>query len=143
MANIENINKAIAVMKRVKENETILNRTLFDINSWQGYEGKATYLLRTTYHKDTPVAFTEEEALHNCGTTCCLAGWMAVSPEFRGELWIDKYGGIEQHQEVPEEQISALFEITVDEAESLIYPWSYDKIPITVDDVIERLESFL
>ena len=62
--NIENVNKAIAVMERVKE-----RGDKFDLCVWQSCNG-------------APAAEKEEE-LHTCGTAACFAGWVAVSPEFQ------------------------------------------------------------
>lgn len=57
--NKENINKAIAVMKRAKN---------LQMTAWQNsYE----------------IAQTEDE-LHTCGNTACFAGYIAISPEFPG-----------------------------------------------------------
>tara|TARA_Y100001938_G_scaffold149998_1_gene239116 strand:- start:778 stop:1212 length:435 start_codon:yes stop_codon:yes gene_type:complete len=60
--NIDNVNKAISVMERVKERGDRI-----DMHSWQ--DGA------------TEIALTEQD-LHTCGTAACFAGWVAVSPEF-------------------------------------------------------------
>src|SRR5690606_8145741 len=59
--NTENINKAIAVMERVKKRCDV-----FDLSDWQW---------------SNDVCQTEEE-LHKCGTSACFAGWVGISPEF-------------------------------------------------------------
>lgn len=63
--NIENIDKAIAIMERAKASNGVSMRR------WQ--ETKGIHVL--------PVK-TEEE-LHACGNKACLAGWIAVSPEWK------------------------------------------------------------
>ena len=63
--NVENIDKVIAIMKRIPKEQ-------FYIETYQSKnkpEGKYYY--------------NEEEVLENCGTTCCVSGWVRVSPEFR------------------------------------------------------------
>ena len=62
--NTKNINSAIAIMTRHME-----ARLPLDTSVWQNYKGAAK------------IAFTKEEEL--CGTPCCFAGYIAVSPEFR------------------------------------------------------------
>lgn len=57
--NKENINKAIAVMKRAKN------------------------LQMTAWQNSSKIAQTEEE-LHTCGNSACFAGYIAISPEFPG-----------------------------------------------------------
>lgn len=62
--NLNNVKKAIAIMERVKERDDLL-----DLCVWQH-----------------PKAIQEtEEELHECGTSACLAGWIAVSPEFQAD----------------------------------------------------------
>jgi len=62
--NIENVNKAIDVMERVKA-----RGDNFDLSTWQGgFDGGV---------------IAREEDLHMCGTSACFAGWVAVSPEFQ------------------------------------------------------------
>ena len=61
--NIENIDKAIAVMTRVKDRGDNIN-----MDAWQE-------------NFDDHFCATEDE-LHSCGTAACFAGWVAVSPEF-------------------------------------------------------------
>ena len=64
--NLTNVNKAIAVMERVKARGDTL-----DMGCWQGFTGEAAVA-------------TEAEA-HTCGTAACFGGWVAVSPEFRAD----------------------------------------------------------
>tara|TARA_R110002124_G_scaffold10362_1_gene51738 strand:+ start:175 stop:624 length:450 start_codon:yes stop_codon:yes gene_type:complete len=64
--NIVNVNKAIAVMERVKERGDYLN-----MRDWQFLEDS-----------EAPAMETEGD-LHKCGTAACFAGWVAVSPEFQ------------------------------------------------------------
>ena len=59
--NVENINKAIAIMERVK-----------------GYDAKFFYMGE---FQGGDVCFTEKEIL-DCGTSCCFSGWLSVAPEF-------------------------------------------------------------
>lgn len=64
--NIENVNKAIDVMERVKA-----RGDNFDLSTWQGgFDGGV---------------IAREEDLHACGTSACFAGWVAVSPEFQAD----------------------------------------------------------
>jgi hypothetical protein len=63
MPNIDNINKAIAIMLRAKN----LNMTAFQANV------------------NGLTLVTTEEELHKCGNTACFAGYVAVSPEWQAE----------------------------------------------------------
>lgn len=64
--NLDNVNKAIAVMERVKA-----RGDRFDLCTWRehvpGFDPQS------------------EQELHTCGTAACFAGWVAVSPEFRAD----------------------------------------------------------
>ena len=65
--NIKNINSAIAIMSRHMEADHIL-----DMATWQSFPTKRPAL-----------AILKEE--HLCGTPCCVAGYIAVSPEFQAD----------------------------------------------------------
>tara|TARA_Y100001938_G_C8080980_1_gene429067 strand:- start:1863 stop:2312 length:450 start_codon:yes stop_codon:yes gene_type:complete len=68
--NLENVNIAIAVMERVKERGDKV-----DMSRWQkGHYLEGHYTIKQA-----------EEALHTCGTAACLAGWIAVSPEWKAQ----------------------------------------------------------
>jgi hypothetical protein len=60
--NIENINKAIAVMERVHLK----------------YGDKFAMF---TFQHSHRLAFTEQEFVE-CGTSCCFSGWLNIAPEF-------------------------------------------------------------
>jgi hypothetical protein len=60
--NRENVLKVKAIMERVPDKA-------FDIDWWQLGNDADFY--------------TEKEVLEHCGTTCCISGWVRVSPEFR------------------------------------------------------------
>lgn len=63
--NIENVNKAIAVMERVKaRGDEVFMR------DWR------SGLVNTS---------PREEDLHNCGTAACFAGWLASSKEWTND----------------------------------------------------------
>lgn len=64
--NIENINKTIAIMERAKARDSVY------MAAFQAPEDGVTF------------ARTEEE-LHTCGNRACLAGHIAVSPEWLSE----------------------------------------------------------
>lgn len=67
--NIENLNKAIAVMTRAGKVSMI---------KWQVIHGEV---------KET------EEELHKCGTAACFAGWIAVSPEWKADGgYVNEFG---------------------------------------------------
>ena len=61
--NIDNVNKAIAVMERVKA---------------RGDEVFMRDWISTSYRYGPQ----KEEDLHNCGTAACFAGWLASSKEW-------------------------------------------------------------
>ena len=60
MINKERLEQAIAVMQRAGK---------VSMGTWQG--------------GNTLECATDEEGLHQCGSTACFAGWVAVSPEFQ------------------------------------------------------------
>ena len=60
--NIENIDKVISIMGRIHESN-------FYIGSWQ-----------SNSYSDN---IFDEKQIVECGTTCCISGWMRVSAEFR------------------------------------------------------------
>lgn len=70
--NRENIESAITVMRRIKDAEKTVGRKLLDMSWFVNGE-------------DRPLtAATDEFAIiHSCGTTCCVSGWLALSPEFQ------------------------------------------------------------
>ena len=68
--NLTNVNKAIAVMERVKARGDDL-----DMCVWQQRRRPA--------NGNSRMLKTAEEELHTCGTSACFAGWVAVSPEFK------------------------------------------------------------
>ena len=63
--NIENIDKLIGLMKRIPDDK-------FNIRTFQSNENGTHKMLKT-----------ERGVLNNCGTTCCISGWIRVSPEFK------------------------------------------------------------
>lgn len=65
--NIENVNKAIAVMERVK--------------------ARGDEIFMRDWISGFVATSPREEDLHNCGTAACFAGWLASSKE-----WIDDGG---------------------------------------------------
>jgi hypothetical protein len=62
--NIENVNKAIAIMQRAQEHNSVY------MCNWQKGDGALV---------------CNEEAFHSCGNVACFAGHIAVSPEFRAD----------------------------------------------------------
>lgn len=78
--NIENLNKAIAVMERAKERDS-----LFMLH-WQSTNHKLIY----------GAAANSEEELHACGNKACFAGHIAVSPEWCADKnnWSTPGGGV-------------------------------------------------
>lgn len=141
MPNVENIKKAIQVMERVKKNEEELGRKLFDLSLFQGnYENRILTALKT-----------EEEALNACGTVCCLAGWLGVSPEFKklgfsfNDHAVPKLGSM-----YTEDSLEMLLGLDYDAIKGLVYNLGnnelyYGKLSdfVTPDDVIEKLKSFI
>lgn len=77
--NVENIKKAIAVMERAKERDSL------NMITWRSINPTLTLLQRSHYSH----ARSEEE-FHACGNTACFAGHLAISPE-----WIKDGGGCE------------------------------------------------
>lgn|SRR5574340_213189 len=63
--NKENMRKAITVMERVAAG----TNHQFDMGAYQKGE----------------VSYSEAHAV-KCGTACCFAGWLSISPEFNGIL---------------------------------------------------------
>jgi hypothetical protein len=151
MPNVENIKKAIAVMERVKSYEELHGRKFLNM----------LYFQRNTDNIYKSTRRTEEEVTkEDCGTVCCLAGWMAISPEFRDQIQPNSYGGPEFNNQVfrnetPASVIAHLFEIEKYLAYALIHPhsqfhpssvWNVTEEQaekITPDQVIEKLKALL
>ena len=141
MPNIENIKLAITVMERVKKNEEELGRQQLDMGLFPA----------NIYHSYAPTLETAEEAVNSCGTICCLAGWLAVSPEFRKQGYsLNKYGTPILSGKNIDESIAFLLGIDEKTAFGLIHNskddgFYYEKYTdeVTVDDVIRKLKALI
>jgi len=126
--NKVNVQKAIDIMKRAGK---------IDMRVWQGL--------------NLELCETEED-LHSCGTAACLAGWIAVSPDWKSDggdrCWngsplIDANGRTIDGVEA----IAYWLDIPVLDASKLCatyYPSKYYNVPndsITKEMVIEKLEE--
>lgn len=133
--NLENVNKAIAVMERVKARGDKI-----DMRDWMD-----SWLM--TNHP------TEEE-LHTCGTAACFAGWVAVSKEWADEGGFASKAGcpemagvsgiraVSRWLEIPEKECGHLCGTYNHStfAHSRVYPDSDGCIEnIDVDDVLDAL----
>lgn len=130
----ENIRKAIAVMERVKRHE-IGNRNLLDMRFYN----------TAAYYDIQPYA---EERILECGTTCCFAGWLAISPEFNDLGVVPTLGGAPCLPKLGvSETFEILFGINSTTCDNLIYGFNsyYSKRhkDVTVDDVIRKLNDIL
>lgn len=65
--NEQNVKAAIAVMERVRDRGDKL-----DMTEWQNVDDSGHF-------------FENEADVRQCGTACCFAGWLAVSPEFQSQ----------------------------------------------------------
>lgn len=122
--NIENIDKAIAIMRRAGR---------VDMHSFQSGDE----ILRS------------EEELHLCGTAACFAGWVAVSPEFHADGGGMDGSGPCYKGRLDEEAIAGWLEIPLSLADGLVFPTRriYPRMSIeaaweevTAADVINALE---
>lgn len=103
--NIENIDKAIAIMERAKARDSVFMVT------FQSPKDGITF------------AETEEE-LHACGNTACFAGHIAISPEWlrtSGHYAVDGRPRTPSSPGRPEHAIAEWLGIHIDVAESFIY----------------------
>lgn len=132
--NKENVQKAIAILDRVPKDK-------LDMTHWQARNGLIPYKKALT---------NEKGLLSDCGTTACLAGWVAVSPEFQESGGsADKRDGrpvIEAESGEVLEDIDAIaywFGIDTDSASVLCYRNHYDVSPVESKHVIERLKRLL
>lgn len=74
--NTKRLKTLINIMTRVRDNK----KAKFDIKRFQEFAMWGD------------VVKTEKQALE-CGTACCVAGWLAISPEFKGLGGrVDQYG---------------------------------------------------
>lgn len=139
LMNIDNINKAIAVMERVKRNGGEVN-----MGSWQFGAFSRVETCET------------EEELNHCGSAACFAGWVAVSPEFKEAGGFVTGGGM---PEIPlagkmergllgEDAIAAWLGISLKEADGLCYTGGDDLCSVygtddcsevTAEQVLEAL----
>lgn len=129
--NLDNVNKAIAVMQRVKA-----RGSNFDMAKWQSLP-EGVELAKT------------EDRLHACGTLACFGGWLSVSPE-----WIQEGGSIDAtaspkfNGEVGTYAIANWLDIPFRAACRLTHPAEFREThglslseEITVDHVIAALED--
>lgn len=79
--NLNNVNKAIAVMERVKARGSKLN-----LCSWSTH-----FIIDENGNPAVPEP--NEQAYHNCGSVACFAGWVAISPEFKEDGGFFDYSG--------------------------------------------------
>ena len=98
--NRTNIETTIAILRRAQN---------FDISSFQGAR-------RAPYENvDT------EEELHKCGNTACIAGYVAISPEwiaFGGDV---DHGGPSLNGSDYEDAMAVFWDIPVEDASGIIY----------------------
>lgn len=139
----------IKVVKRARDSG--LN---FDMNTWQSIINEDGKILDTD---DIKVVKTEKKA-HECGTVCCVAGLLALSPEFKrvggkvesdsGRPILDGYAG--------GGAITVFLQATTNIGNDIAGVGSYGFIlsqhsnfyksslsDLTLDIVIERLEKLL
>jgi len=137
--NKVNVQKAIDIMKRAGK---------IDMRKWQEKNDKNEIC-------------STEETLHSCGTAACLAGWIAVSEEWKsdggyhclnGSPYINAHGSLyDPHDGIKTEAeaIGYWLDIPFLEASKLCatyYSVEYYGVPdefITKEMVIEKLEGFL
>ena len=99
--NVENINKAIAIMERVK-----------------GYDAKLFYMGQFQVGDE---CYTEKEIL-DCGTSCCFSGWLSVAPEFTNYPNKSKFKAFILNSENSiEESVAKLLGISISLANDIIY----------------------
>ena len=96
--NKENLDIAITVMERVREQSMPL-----DMGAWQDCE---------------PREIVREEK-HLCGTPCCFAGYIAVSPEFKMVGKVSVGGAPMFNCFLGDDAIKAWLEISEEQAEAL------------------------
>ncbi len=136
--NTNNVRTAIKVMQRVRYNEYP-----FNLEKWQ--EGK---------HRVT------EQGAANCGTVCCFATWLAISPEGKragftvigySSEYINYVGSPEYKYYVGSEAIAAYLDIPVSITKRLVGVGEYIQhtyygkplAEVTPTDVIEALINIL
>lgn len=129
--NKDNVQMAINIMIRAKVHGQKLN-----MNKWQ----------------DIEIICTSESDVYDCEAPCCMAGFIAVSPEFQacgGEVGLWGHPVLNECGEA--DSIAEWFGMDPVEAETLLFVDNFDneKIPeysgkemedITFDDVISVLE---
>lgn len=122
--NIDNINKAIKVMKRIERSGKIL-----DMIEW--YDDDLPLNKDPKYIKE----ITED---NYCGTAACFFGWLAISQE-------GKEMGLDPVEDGYASQLSKSLDISKNLAANLIGESSfYDKNSLSdveISDVISRLEE--
>lgn len=99
--NVENINKAIAIMERVKS-----------------YDAKLFYMGQ---FRAGDVYYTEKEIL-DCGTSCCFSGWLSVAQEFADYPNKMRTEAFElSTEDSPEASMAKLLDISLNLATNIIY----------------------
>ena len=111
---VKRLGMLLELMKRVKWTEQQTKKTLYDQTSWQfSYRPGSSQMLKTT---------AKEIIQGDCGTACCISGWVAVDQGFKRlgvEIDITD-GSAAFYGRYHHEAFMDLFGITEDEAEDLI-----------------------
>jgi len=130
--NTENVQLAINIVARNQK----YNQKL-DMSHWQN-------------SADDDYVQTTESGVHHCGTPCCMAGFIAVSPEFQAcGGRVGRWGQPVLNECVEAYAIAEWFNMLEVDARALTCVGQYQKIPeykdkglsdITFDDVISVLK---
>lgn len=150
--DITRVKKTIDIMKRIPPEK-------FNIEDWRTLDGvpwRTRFILERKSRKD----FDEQSLLAKCGTAACLAGWIAVSPEFKADggfsnqrtgapMFPNGYEDIFAPTPVVRiekgiEAVASWLGIDKDVAEYLCMPERYPPgLTVQPNHVIERLEELL
>lgn len=106
--NIDNINKTIAIMERARERDSVY------MPHWQS---------NNTHVLEREEIAKNEEEFHACGNQACLAGHIAISPEWQADGGIIAYGGVPIMKNIhhfPSDSLGEWWGVNANIAESLI-----------------------
>jgi hypothetical protein len=121
----------IKLMQHVKKMEQFFNKELFDLRDFQ-----SSYKISKT-----------KSQVINCGTTCCVSGWVAICPAFTEQgVRQGEYLGEARLKDLDEtETMVELLGIDYSTAHNLIITGDYATSPSgypSIDDVIKFVKSF-
>lgn len=154
--NVEALNHAIRVLKKVKADKQVFNLTAWSIQFEDFGLELNRFGNRNTVSSINEVLQTSSQIddVPECGTVRCVIGWCAQDPYFiENGLSLTSgtnnpspmyVGSTDADPEFGWSAVAKTFDITMDEAETLFSMLRYTtREETTIDQVIDRIQTFM